>query len=293
MGNGVKKVKPKVKVIGVGGAGCNIIANSPYDSLAVCARRPNHHDRIVISRQLLELTMTSPPKTVISLGHEWSMRLRSETAEADLIYIFSGLGGELGSHLTPLVARICQRPDNLVVSSVALPFSVEGRDRREMAKMGLERVIGSSDLVITYPNDQLMKIAPHLPLGQAFSVMDSIMMVPPTELERVLTRDDLGHIRKDFADCSYLRFGYGTAVGHKRENIATFEAFTSPWFDFDMNNVCGGIVIISASNLDDVALREVTSRVSARLPNARVRLAAREDHSLGDKLKVILLLGVE
>jgi len=296
LGNGKPKVKPQVKVIGVGGAGCNTIADSPYEGLAICAavenaRRPNSRERIVIPARQLELIMTSSARTVISLAPSWIKKLREETAETDLIYVFSGLGGDLGSNLTPLVARMCKRPDNLVVSSVALPFSVEGRDRKEVARAALQRTMEESDLTITYPNDQLMRIAPNLPLGQAFSVMDSIMTVPPRELEKVLTRDDLGLIKKDLSSCSFLRFGYGQAEGPRRERMAVYEAFSSPWFDFDLSKVRGGIAVIYAKDLDDVALKEVTSRITAKLPLARLRLAARADPAMGERLRVMLLLG--
>ena len=93
-----------------------------------------------------------------------------------------------------------------------------------------------SDIVITYSNDSLLKIAPNLPLRKAFGAMDIIMMAPVIELANALTMEDLLQVRSDFGACKHVRAGIGISSGLDRELRAVDEAFTSPWFDFDVSD---------------------------------------------------------
>jgi len=213
-------------------------------------------------------------------------------SESDLIFVFAGLGGDTGSHVAPVVADICKKTAGLCISCVALPFSVEGRERRCVADCSLTYMYDASDLTITYPNDHLLKTVPNLPMGKAFSVMNRIMMVPPLELEKAITVGDLEPVRRDFIYARCCRLGVGTGVGEFRELRALDEAFTSPWFDFDMDRVMAAIVTISCEEIEEKMVHNVLGDLEKRIPYAKISYACITDKSLGGKVRVMLLLGV-
>jgi cell division GTPase FtsZ len=70
------------------------------------------------------------------------------------------------------------------------------------------------------------------------------------------------------------------------------EAFTSPWFDFDVSTARTALVIATAADMEDVQLQKIVQDVSLRLPSTRIRYAGRVDPAMGERMKLVLLLGV-
>ncbi|MBM4237765.1 MAG: hypothetical protein FJ151_04695, partial [Euryarchaeota archaeon] len=213
--------KPSIKVVGVGGAGCNAIASSSFESAAICTsighfKHIRTSKRFLLSEEQLLFLRDTDPRAIASIDHEWKDALVRTVGEADLIFVFTGLGGETGSFAAPAVSQICRKLSSLVITSIALPFSVEGKDRQRMAMLGLTHAFDSSDMTITYPNDCLLKMVPNLPFRKAFSIMDDIMMIPPMEMERVLTVEDLHRVRTAFSSSRHTRLGVGAATGDGR-----------------------------------------------------------------------------
>lgn len=296
LGSGERKTRPKIKVVGIGGAGCNAVASSGFESVSICTaaghfRGLRTQRTILLSEDQLLFMKDTSPQMIASIDYEWKDRVKETVGEADVIFLFTGLGGETGSYATPIVSHICRKLCRMVVVSIALPFSVEGRQRKDVAIGGLSHLLGSSDMAITYPNDSLLKIAPNLPIKSAFSVMDSLMMIIPDEMEKVVTVEDIPVLRAGFVNSKHARFGIGVGEGDERELRAVDEAFRSPWFDFDISKVGVALVIASTSDIDESTVRKVVGDVSYRLPNAKVIYGGRSDQSMGGKLKVALLLG--
>lgn len=282
--------------MGVGGAGCNAVASSSFESVSICTAA-EHFKRLRTSRRVLlrseELLFMrdTPVQTLASIDYEWKDRVAEEIGEADMIFVFTGLGGETGSFVTPVVSQICRKLSKMVIASVALPFSVEGIQRKRVALGSLAHAVRTSDLAITYPNDSLLRIAPNLPIMNAFGVMDAIMMMPPEEIEKVVTVEDLPILRAMFLPGKHARLGIGAGKGESRELIAVQEAFASPWFDFDLGGVGAALVIVSCADPDQRMLDRILDDVALRVPNARIGCAGRTDPSLGDKVRVTVLLG--
>lgn len=296
LGSGETKTRPRIKVVGIGGAGCNIVADSQLDAVGVCKADEGMTEvrvqkKCVLTREHVKLFRTTSPQMFPAIGGNLRSGMFSSIGEADIMFLFTGLGGETGSNVTPALANISRRHCKLVVVSAAIPFSVEGGERKHLAAASLDRVLEHSDMVISYSNDSLLKIAPNLPLRKAFSAMDIIMMAPVVELAGALTVEDLVQIRSDFGSCKHVRAGIGIAGGGDRELRAVEEAFSSPWFDFDLASVRSALVIAAAEVMDERLADKIAKDVSYRLPNARVRFASRTDPELGDKVRVVLLLG--
>ncbi len=291
LGSG-RKVRPRVRVIGVGGAGCNAVAESTFERLVIGTPldlNGGAWTTVSLTEDDVASIVTTEPRTLTSLRAGWYQKVDEFVTDADLVYIFAGLGGRVGSHLTPVLASLCRQHAQIVVTSVTLPFSVESSSRMELALKALESKTQRSDNTITFPNDHLLRLAPDLPLRRAFGVMDRIMTVTHMELERVLTVDDLKNLRQDFPLGSQVRFGYGSAEGRNRERVALQEALRSPWFDFPLEMVTAGIALIYADDLDDLDHRLIATMLGRIMPLARIRFAARDGE--GGKFRIVLLLG--
>ncbi|HUL40183.1 MAG TPA: hypothetical protein VLU38_07825 [Methanomassiliicoccales archaeon] len=297
LGSAETRTPPRIKLVGIGGAGCNIVSDSGMEAIAVLKAEEGVHEvkvskKCVLTPDHVKLFKTTSPQMFPAIGGNLKTGVFGCIGDADIMFLFTGLGGETGSSVTPALANISRKHCKLVVVSAALPFSVEGGERKHVAAGAMEKVMEHSDIVITYSNDSLLKIAPNLPLRKAFGAMDIIMMAPVLELASALTIEDLLLVRSDFGGCKHVRAGIGIAAGLDRGLRAVEEAFTSPWFDFPIETARTALIIATASDMEDVQLQKMVKDVSLRLPNTRVRYAGRVDPSMGEKLKLVILLGV-
>jgi len=286
-----------VKVVGIGGAGCNAIRATAFDSVSVCTAmedriRRSNHQRVLLSPEEVEFCRDTPPRALRAVNFDLKDRISSAIGDNDLIYLFTGLGGDTGSHVSPLVADLCRKQSSLCISSVTLPFSVEGKDRQSMAATSLANIRKHSDITITYPNDHLLRMVPNLPLGKALSVMNEIMMVPLNELDMALTVNDLEPLRRRFSMVSYCRLGVGTGSGDRRALLAVDEASESPWFDFDRDRVRSSMVTISGSVVGGELVESVLRDLTHLLPYSQISYACVSRPQLEDRVRVMLLLGV-
>jgi len=288
--------KPDIRVVGIGGAGCNAIVDSPFQNIAVCAttqdtRLLGSMTKVLVTEGHLEFLRSTSFRMARSISHDLKKDFETVLGEPDLVFVFAGLGGDTGSYVAPLLTDVCRKRSALTISSVPLPFSVEGKDRKDLASSALVNIREASDLLITYPNDQLLQMVPNLPLRKAFSLMNRIMMVPLLHLEKVLTKADLEPLRRAFLNSRWCRLGVGTGAGERREALAVEEAFSSPWFDFPKESVMAAILTISSGKVEAGMLREVVEDVALRLPYSRIGFSGIEDRTLGEKVKVMAILG--
>lgn len=297
LGRDIAPRKPSIKLVGVGGAGCNTIADSPFETAAICTpleetQGKSFNQYIRLKDEEVEFFKETSFKALCSLNFDLKETLSKSIGNRDLIFVFTGLGGDTGSYVTPIVSNICKKQSKLCMTSVALPFSVEGKERKSVADYSLSNIYRASDITVTYPNDQLLKMVPHLPMRKAFQVMNRIMMLPVEELEKALTTRDIEPLRKDFLQAKYSRLGMGTGKGDRRAAIALNEALTSPWFDFDDSEVRAGLVTISSGKVKKIDIEDVVRNVSQTLLNVNISYSVTTDDSLGEKMRVMLLLGV-
>lgn len=296
LGLGEGMARPRLKAVGIGGAGCNAIASCDFDAVALCNCRDSfvsrpHHRKVVLSEESARFVRSISPGLLSAADGEAVRGVREALGESDMLFLFTGLGGETGSHLTPGLAHFGRRCSSLVIVSAALPFSVEGSGRKETARKALPSVMDAAHATITYPNDGLLKLTPNLPLRQAFKVMDSIMMFPATELAQVITRDDLTALREDLTSVKELRLGVGEGGGLNREEQVVADAFTSPWFDRPLDKVTLAIMVVIGREIDQYVVKGVLDHLRYRIPNAKVRYGGRSDPQMKDGLRLMLLLG--
>ena len=267
-------------------------AQMPGSKLTVClegdAGIPGHR-QVLLRKGEVTVARTSSATALHVSDLPWKNRLVEAVGRPDVLFQFSGLGGETGSFIAPLITELAHY-STMTFTSVCLPFSVEGSNRRAMAKEGLARLKAASHMVAVYANDPLIKLAPNLPLGKAFGVMDQIMLSLPTDLCQCLTAEAIPLLKENLGRRE-LRAGIGYGMGLEKERLAVEDALTSPWFPSAEFQPDTALMLVSLGKEDRTGLDDCIREVSGRLKVRKLLVASRADQSLGRRVKVSLLLG--
>ncbi|MEM2839537.1 MAG: hypothetical protein QXE18_05555 [Thermoplasmata archaeon] len=284
----------RFKLFGIGGAGCNVVSSTTFPSVAIGSsqkevERCANSQRIVLLPEILE-GLASTDASVLAPN-----MMPKEIVEAffdtDIAVLIAGLGGETGSSGIRFLAsasRIMSKPS---ISVVSLPFSVESINRREIAAEALSDLKKRTDMVISFTNDKLKKLVPNLPMDKVFKVMNAIMERPITDLSRIMIQSDVQMMRQIASGSDEFRLGVGLGRGINRDLDAIKEALDSPWFDFDIMSVESAFLVISSYPIDAKEVDATIKAVHSRISNAKLMFGSYEDPSLGDRLRVMLLVG--
>jgi len=292
--NTTESLRPRMTAVGIGGAGRNIVSRSTLERLAICREGEGLHSPVqkmfFLKGSEIKVCQTSKPS--ILAGHDlpWKSRMVGALNDPQVLFLFAGMGGETGSFVSPVLASSSKC--SLSISSVCIPFSAEGSGRRAAARDGLSRLRAESDLTIVFTNDALIKLAPNLPLSKAFSVMDQVMVSFPEDLASMMSIESLPIIRNEFHGQD-LRLGIGFGAGFNKERIAVEDALSSPWFPAPQFKPRSGIVIISQAEPDIDTVRECLEQIDGNVEVKRMMAAVRKDETLGNRIKVSVMLGYE
>lgn len=284
--------RPEILVVGVGGAGRHMAAQMPGGKLAVClegdAGIPGHR-QVLLRKAELTVARTSSSTALHVSDLPWKNRLVEAVGRPDALFLFSGLGGETGSCIAPLITELTHYT-TMTFASVCLPFSVEGPNRRAMAREGLARLKEASHMVAVYANDPLIKLAPNLPLGRAFGVMDQIMLSLPSDLCQCLTSESIPLLKENLGRRE-LRAGIGYGMGLEKERLAVEDALTSPWFPSAEFQADTALMLVGQCQEGRICFDDCVNEMANRLKVRKLLVASHLDQSLGRRVKVSLLLG--
>jgi cell division protein FtsZ len=220
----------RIKVFGVGGAGCNAvnhIARSPFEGVefialntdAAALRQLSMPNRIVLGEKLTRgMGAGGDPERGRAAAEEDAPRLKSLCEGADVVFIAAGMGGGTGTGASPVLARVARESGALVLGMLILPFEWEGGRRQRQAQLGLHEMKAASDGVICLPNQKLFKLIDEkTSLVETFALTHDLLAHGVRGIWRMLMRPGL--INVDFADlCSVTR------GRHSENSLATAEA---------------------------------------------------------------------
>jgi cell division protein FtsZ len=258
----------RVKIIGIGGAGSNILDRVMLDGI-------DEADLVAINTDVQSLTASvaahkvqlgrnltrglgsgGDPELGFAAAEEAIDEIRSVLQDGTVIFLSVGLGGGTGSGAVPLVARIAKEENALVLAFAALPFSFEGRRRCAQAAESLTRLRAVADAVVCFENDRMGEITlPRMGIHEAFTAADLTISQSIRSVAALLQRPGLLHIGFDDV-CAVLRkgdaralFGYGEADGENRAHEALAKALKNPLMNrgalleeafHAIINICGG-----------------------------------------------------
>lgn len=286
----------RVKLFGVGSAGCNMIDGAQFPAVAVSASaadlaRCRSERKVLIGPERLAGLSESGPELMRKLpslvGHE----LLDVFNNTEVSFIMCGLGGTTGSLGAKMLASVARAKGSLGLVLAATPFTAESARRREFAGAAVRDLARMSSLCVEFSNDKLSSMAPNLPLSRAFAIQNAIMMRPVMDLCATFARADTAAFSEVISSSAYGRFGLGLARGDDRVERAVHDALTSPWFDFDLAAAEAAIVIYSAADPWDKEEGQVLSAVSERLTSSSLMVGSYADPSLGERIRVSVIIG--
>ncbi len=300
----------KIKVIGVGGGGCNavnrmirakvegiefIAANTDLQALKLC--------QAPIKLQLgAKLTKGLGAGANPEVGRKAALEDTDKIIEAlegsDMIFITSGLGGGTGSGAAPVVASLASELGALTVAVVTKPFAFEGKRRMLQAEQALQDLIGAVDTVIVIPNERLMETVERgTSFFDAFRIADDILRQAVQGISDIITVP--GIINRDFADVKAIMSGQGYAVmgtavatGSNRAIDAANRAIASPLLEDNSIEGAQGI-LINICGSPSLTLHEVHEASSiiqkAAHENANIIFGAVQDETMKDSVKITVI----
>ncbi|MBV8173180.1 MAG: hypothetical protein JO151_01285 [Verrucomicrobia bacterium] len=237
----------RIKVVGIGGAGSNILDRVMLDGIEAADLVAINTDvqsltasvaahKVQLGRNLTRgLGSGGDPELGYAAAEEATDEIRSVLQGGTVIFLSVGLGGGTGSGAAPLVAQIAKEENTLVLAFAAVPFSFEGRRRCAQAEESLTRLRAVADAVVCFENDRMAELTlPRMGIHEAFAAADLTISQSIRSVAGLLQRPGLLHIGFDDV-CAVLRsgdaralFGYGDAEGENRAHDALAKALKNP-----------------------------------------------------------------
>ncbi len=301
---------PKIKVVGVGGAGGNAVsrmADCGIKGVELMAINTDFHDlesckadsKIRIGKKLTGGLGTGMNP---ELGRRAAEENREEISKAlqgsDMIFLTAGMGGGTGTGALPIIAEIAKESGALTIAVVTTPFSFEGKERGRVAKRRMKALQERVDTLIPISNDRLLSsLEPGITLSQAFWTCDEILRQAVQGISDLVTLP--GIINIDFADVKAIMknsgsalFGKGVAKGKRRAEEAAIRALNLPLVNLSCENAKG--VLFNVNGGKDLSLSEINEiaevikkRVSS---GASIIFGAVEDKNLEEgEIKVTVI----
>lgn len=301
----------KIKVIGVGGGGCNavnnmidsnlqgvqfIVANTDGQALAYAKA----DTKIQLGETLTEgLGAGADPNVGRDAALESADILREALADSHMVFIAAGLGGGTGTGAAPVIAEICKELGALTVAVVTKPFAFEAKKRSKQAEEGINRLKEMADTVITIPNDRLRGLASKKStLIDMFKRADEILNHSVKGITDLILRPGL--INLDFADVKATMskagmaiMGIGVSSGENRAIEAAERAISHPLLED--NSIVGARGVLMNITCNSDLTMEETIEASERIYNeigdddVEIIWGTAVDESLGDELRVTVI----
>ena len=311
----VDELRPRISVIGVGGAGGNAIANMINSDVQgvdfivanTDAQALNHSEadtRIQLGPKITQgLGAGSRPEIGKAAAEEAMVEIERALDGAHMCFIAAGMGGGTGTGAAPVIAKIARDKGILTVGVVTKPFSFEGNRRMRSADNGITELQQHVDTLIVIPNQNLFRIAnPNTTFKEAFSMADEVLQQGVRGITDLMVMPGL--INLDFADVRSVMgemgkamMGTGEASGDNRAIEAAEQAIANPLLDgVSMKGARG--VIISITGGEDMRLMEVDEAASHIKelvdPDANIIWGSAFNNDLDGKIRVsVVATGID
>jgi len=262
-----------IKVVGVGGGGCNAVNRMIAEKIrgvqfmavntdAQALLASQAEQRIRIGERLTKgLGAGGDPERGLKAAEESREELAMLFQGADMVFVTAGMGGGTGTGAAPVIAELAREAGALTIAIVTKPFSFEGFRRRQVADEGIRRLQEKVDTLIIIPNDRLLTVADkRVTVEVAFRLADDILRQGIQGISELITVPGL--INLDFADVRAVMNEAGPALmaigrgsGDTRAVDAAQHAIASPLLDISIDGAMG--VLFNVTGGADLTLHEV------------------------------------
>ncbi len=293
----------RIKVVGVGGGGCNAVNRMIAEGIQGV-------EFVAVNTDAQALLLSKAP-TKVRIGDKLTRGLGAggnpdvgrksaeETAEelynvmkgADMVFVTAGLGGGTGTGAAPIVAQISKEVGALTIGVVTRPFTFEGARRMQSAETGMDMLKEHADTLIVIPNDRLLQIVDKkASLSDAFRLADDVLRQGIQGISELITVPGL--INLDFADVRAIMSEGGAAlmaVGHAegddRARLAAEQAISSQLLDITIDGARG--VLFNVTGGPNMTLFEVNQAAAmireTAHPDVNMIFGAVIDPNMGDE----------
>jgi cell division protein FtsZ len=270
----VEQSGAKIKVIGVGGCGCNAVNNMIDGSIkgveflacntdSQTLKKSLTANRVQIGSKLLKgMGAGGNPETGKIAASESEDEIREALKGADMVFIATGLGGGTGTGASPIIARIAREMGALTVAVATKPFEFEGPRKMKLALSGEKDLSENVDAIITIPNNRLLGLdAKGVPIMEAFRKSDEILTNAVKGISDLI--NTTGVVNVDFNDVKSVMcekgkalMGIGSASGEERATEAARLAISSPLLeDVDISGAKG--ILLNITGDSTVTIKEI------------------------------------
>ena len=301
----------KIKVIGVGGAGNNVInrmIESGVNGVEFVAVNTDKQDlnksvcknKVQIGEKLTNgMGAGSKPEIGKKSAEESRAAIAKILEGTDMVFITAGMGGGTGTGAAPIVADLAHEAGILTVGVVTKPFKFEGANRMRQAEAGIAELSKKVDSLIIIPNDRLKYVTDQkITFANAFGLADDVLKQAVTSISELVGYSERVIINLDFADVSAVmkdagraHMGVGVAAGREKAEQAALAAVASPLLETSINGATGVLVNVTGSSeltLDDVETAAGIVQEAAN-PEANIIFGATWDETFEDEMRVTVI----
>ena len=300
-----------IKVIGVGGGGSNAV-NHMYRlgingvNFIVCNTDKQALDISPVPHKVTlgeTLTEGRGAGSIPEVGKQAAMENIDQLKEllannTRMVFITAGMGGGTGTGAAPVIARIAKEMGILTVGIVTVPFSFEGKKRRQQAEEGLAEMKANVDTLLVICNDKLREMYGNLKMREAFSHADNVLSIAAKSIAEIISLTqqinvDFADVRTVMKDSGVAIMGSASASGEGRALKAVQEALNSPLLND--NNIAGAryVLLNITSGSDEITmdeLGEITDYIQDEAgQTAELIKGYGVDETLGDKVNVTVI----
>jgi len=306
----LKKNSATIKVIGVGGAGCNAV-NTMIDAglegvefiVANTDRQVLDTSKAAVKIQLGEsitrgLGAGANPEVGKQAALEDIDKIKGVLDDSDMVFITAGMGGGTGTGAAPVIAEAIKTIGALTVAVVTKPFDLEGKRRKKIAEEGLKNLKRNVDSLIAIPNQRLFSLA-----EKATTLIEGFKLADEVLLHAIKSISDLinipGLINLDFADAKTIMsnmgmafMGIGLCSGENRAAEAAKKAISNPLLDNITIKGAKGILIniTASSSLSLIDVEKATEFIQREAhEDANIIFGAAIDESMGENIQITVI----
>jgi cell division protein FtsZ len=300
-----------IKVLGVGGAGCNAVNRMVEAGLegveliaantdAQVLRRCQAHVCVQLGETLTRgLGVGGDSEKGKKAALESEEQLREVLRGADMVFVTTGMGGGTGTGGGPVVARIAKELGALTVGIVTKPFAFEGLRRTTIAEQGIQEMRQSVDTLLVIPNQRLLDVIDQdTTHDQAYRMADDVLRRAVQSISALITvpgeqNVDMNDLRAIMTNAGEALIGIGEAEGPERALISAREAMTSPLLEnVGIDGAKGLIVNISGrkATLKTMEIEEIMATIHGTVsPDVNMKMGQVYDERLGETIRVTVI----
>ena len=301
----------KIKVIGVGGAGNNVINRmiesgvSGVDFVVINTDKQDLNKSVCKNKVQIgeKLTNGMGAGSKPEIGQKSAEESRAQIAKilegTDMVFITAGMGGGTGTGAAPIVADLAHEAGILTVGVVTKPFKFEGANRMRQAEAGIAALSDKVDSLIIIPNDRLKYVTDQkITFANAFGIADDVLKQAVTSISELVGYSDNVIINLDFADVSAVmkdagraHMGVGIASGREMAEQAASLAVSSPLLETSINGATG--VLVNVTGSPELSLEDVETAAGivaeAANPDANIIFGATYSDEFEDSMRVTVI----